>query len=86
VTLDDALIAQAKEFAVRHHRTFNSVLEDALRELLQRHILDRSDGRQIDLVWFTGDGLMPGVDLDSSASLHELLDEDDRSPDEDDRL
>lgn len=37
VTIDDVLLAQAKEMAARSHRTLSSVLEDALRETLARH-------------------------------------------------
>ncbi|HRY09219.1 MAG: DUF2191 domain-containing protein [Actinobacteria bacterium] len=36
VTIDNGLLAQAKELAARSHRTLSSVLEDALRETLAR--------------------------------------------------
>jgi hypothetical protein len=77
VRLDDALLASAREYAARHRRSLNSVLEDALRELLDRHQRRAADRPHVDLVVVHGDGLLPGVDLDSSAALHELQDEDD---------
>lgn len=36
VTIDDGLLAQAKEMAARSHRTLSAVMEDALRETLAR--------------------------------------------------
>jgi plasmid stability protein len=77
VRIDDALLAEVKEYAARHNRSVTSVLEDALRALLSRYESEpvRSPVR-LDIVW--GDGLMPGVQLDSSARLQEFLDEDDQ--------
>jgi hypothetical protein len=75
VRLDNDLMAQAKAYAAAHNQTFTSVLEDALRALLHRHATLRVVSPvKIDV--FFGDGLMPGVDLDSGARLQELLDED----------
>lgn len=36
MTINDGLLAQAKEMAARSHRTLSSVVEDALRETLAR--------------------------------------------------
>ena len=36
MTIDDNLLAQAKEVAARSHRTLSRVVEDALREALAR--------------------------------------------------
>lgn len=75
VRLHDDLMAQVKAYAAAHNQTFTSVLEDALRALLHRHAIPRAVSPvKIDV--FFGDGLMPGVDLDSGARLRELLDED----------
>ncbi len=75
--LDDALLAEAKASAARTGRTLTRVLEDALRESLARSA-DRADpdrGEPFELPTFGGNGPQPGVDLDSSASLLELMDE-----------
>lgn len=37
VTIDDDLLASAKQVAVAGNRSLGSVLEDALREMLARH-------------------------------------------------
>lgn len=77
VRLDELLLARAKTYAAEHGRTFNSVMEDALRELLTRHERgERATDEPIDLVTFAGDGLMPGVRIDSNAALLDLMDED----------
>jgi hypothetical protein len=79
VNLDDHLLGQAKELAARNHRTLTSVLEDALREVLgrasgapprERVTLPASD---------RAPGIRPGVDLDNSAALLELMERDDAS-------
>lgn len=73
VRIDDALLAEAKAYAARHNRSLTSVLEDALRELLSRHA-GQTERAPVKLDVFYGDGLMPGVEIDSSARMHELLD------------
>jgi len=63
VRIDDELLADAKAFAAQHHRSLNSVIEDALRQLLSR---TRQAGRRprVELPVFGGKpGLRPGVEL-----------------------
>jgi hypothetical protein len=36
VRIDDALLADAKAYAAQHHRSLNSVIEEALRDLLEQ--------------------------------------------------
>jgi aminoglycoside phosphotransferase len=74
VRIEDTLLARAKEFAARNRRSLNSVLEDALREMLDRQ-QQRSSRPPVDLVVHHGDGLLPGVYLDDNAALHNLMDE-----------
>lgn len=76
VRLDPALLADAKALAARTGRTLTKVIEDALRQALSRRSeLPTSNGR-VSLPTFAGSGLQDGVDLDSSAALLELMDED----------
>ena len=75
VRLDDALLADAKTAAARSGRTLTQVIEDALREALARGMSTEPSRRPVALPTFTGRGLQPGVDLDSTASLLELMDE-----------
>ena len=75
VRLDDVLLADAKTAAARSGRTLTQVIEDALREALARRTSTGAPGAPVALPTFAGRGLQPGVDLDSTASLLELMDE-----------
>lgn len=75
IRLDDALLTEAKQLAVRRGTTFTALVEDALREQLSRR---GPSGAQedVELPVFTGGrGFQPGVDLDDSAALLELMEE-----------
>lgn len=73
--LDEALLGEAKAFAARHHRSLNSVMEDALRRMLAtaRQLADREPA---DLITYGGDGMLPGVDL-SPTGIQRLLETED---------
>lgn len=80
INLDDSLLRRAKILAAQTHRTLTAVLEDALRELLHRSsrlparrpvklpISDRMSGPH------------PGVDLDNSAALLDVMEGQDVPP------
>ena len=74
VRLDDHLLREAKQFAARTGRTLTAVIEDALREALSRS-QKRPRRPPVKLPTFRGQGLRSGVDLDDTASLLELMDE-----------
>ena len=68
IRLDDQLLAETKLLAAQTGRTLTAVVEDALRETLARR--KRSAERtRAHLITVPGRGLLPGVDLDDSASL-----------------
>ncbi|MEE3259762.1 MAG: YlcI/YnfO family protein [Candidatus Latescibacterota bacterium] len=72
IRLDDDLLSQAKALAAAQRRSLNSVIEDALREALQRQQkLGRT--KRIRLKTMKGNGLQPGVDLDDTSALLELM-------------
>ena len=73
VRLDPHLLIQAKRRAAEQGRTLTSLLEEALRESLSRRAAQGS-ARPVRLKTVKGGGLRPGVDLDDSASLLELMD------------
>lgn len=75
VRIDDELLAEAKAFAARHHRSLNSVMEDALRLMLAnaREVQSRPP---VELTTWGGDGLQPGIDL-SPAGIKQLLEDED---------
>jgi hypothetical protein len=71
--LDDQLFAELKETAAREGATLASVIEDALRESLARRSTQPAR-TLVSLPTFRGDGVLPGVDLDDSALLLDLMD------------
>ena len=72
IRLDDHLLREAKQFAAQTGRTLTAVIEDALRESLARS-RKRPLPTRAALPTFRGNGLRPGVDLDDSASLLEVM-------------
>lgn len=73
MSISDQLLADAKRLAVSSGRTLSQVVEDALRESLARGSgLEQTEFR---MPTFGGNGLNPGVDLDDSAGLQELMDQ-----------
>ncbi len=73
VRLDQHLLREAKELAAKTGRTLTAVIEEALRENLSRQRSRRAPSRA-SLPRFKGKGLRPGVDLDDSAGLLDLMD------------
>ena len=72
IRLDDQLLADAKQLALRNGRSLTALIEDALREMLarQQQVAAR---RPVRLPTASGNGLQPGVDLDDSAALLDLM-------------
>lgn len=73
VILDDDLLRQVKQYAAEEDMTFTAVIHQALRELLARRSRVVEQERA-PLPSFSGQGLQPGVDLDDTAALLELMD------------
>ena len=80
VDIDDDLLRRAREAAARTNRPLREVIEDALRESLGR---TKGEGAHRDRVRLPVSkqppGVRPGVDLDNSNSLLDLM-EQDRGP------
>lgn len=79
IRLDDELFRAAKVYAVETGRTLTAVIEDALRQAIAR----RSGGEPASPIQLpvagAGGRLQPGVDLDDSAALLELMETADAS-------
>ena len=74
ISIDDALLAEAKLMAARQHRTIGSVLEDALRKLIDESAADvASEPFVLPRFQTKNPGLRPGVDLYDKEQLAELL-------------
>lgn len=74
IRLPDDLLEAAKRHAVDTGRTLTKVIEDALRAALARRE-SGPDTEAVELPTYGTGGLRPGVDLDDSASLLDLMDE-----------
>jgi hypothetical protein len=71
IHLPDDLLAQAKRAALESGTTLTAVIEDALRERLARR--EERSSQPVRVTTFGGSGLQPGVDLDDSAALLDLM-------------
>jgi hypothetical protein len=76
IRLDENLLAEAKQRAARSGLTLTAVIEQALRESFNRR-QDRREHRPVKLPTWGKGGLLPGIDLDDSASLLDLMERED---------
>ncbi len=72
IRLDERLLREAKQAAVQTGRTLTAVIEDALRQFLNRREAP-AERRPFRIRPFKGTGVAPGVDLDDSAALLDLM-------------
>ena len=72
VRLDERLLAEVKQHAQASNKTLTLVIEDALREMLARRRVCKKRAR-VRLKTVKGKGVRPGIDLDDSAALVELM-------------
>lgn len=77
VKIDDGLLKRAKMAAARSGRTLSAVVEDALRQSLDRRV-QPVQPKRIVLPTFASKRLAPGVDLDDTAGLLDIMDGFDR--------
>jgi hypothetical protein len=78
LNLDDELMRRAREVAASSGSTLTRLIEDALRQSLERR--GSAAMEPLDLPTVGGRGLQPGVDLDDSAGLLELMERHDAAP------
>ena len=76
IRLNDDLLRQAKRRAAEEGRTFSSLVEDGLRAVLRPPPMQKQTRVKLPLST-AGGGVHPGIDLNSNASLQDLLDEED---------
>ncbi len=78
INLPDGLLAQAKRLALERGTTLTELVADALRQALAPR-KSRSKREVPPMPVFTPppglEGFQPGVDLDDSAALQDLMDE-----------
>ncbi|MEP6932491.1 MAG: CopG family transcriptional regulator [Nitrospirota bacterium] len=72
INLPDELLAQIKKLAATSRSTITALIEDALHEALARRRRTRRHERVI-LRTYGKQGLLPGVDIDDTASVLDLM-------------
>jgi hypothetical protein len=72
VRLNDELLAAAKQRAAVERTTLTALIEDALRRTLAERPAARAE--RFELRRFGDAATQPGVDLDDSVALRDLLD------------
>lgn len=75
VRLDPSLMAKAKEYSARTGETFTAMVERGLRLVLARPAVRRRRTTVRVPVSRAGGGLRPGVNLDDSATLLDILED-----------
>lgn len=73
VRLPDDLLKEAKRRAAERGTTLTALIEEALRETLSRGREGESRAEPVSLTTAGGTGVQPGVDLDDSAGLLDLM-------------
>ena len=74
IRLDDTLLDEAKRAAAEHEMTLTAMIEESLRERLARSRAAPA-GRRTRLATAGEGGVLPGIDLDDSASLFDIMDD-----------
>ena len=73
IDIDNAILCEAKKFALDSHKSFGTIVEDALRVMLVKKN-SKEKLKKISLVTCNGKGLNHGVDLDNNKSLLDIMD------------
>ncbi len=73
ISIDDSLLEKAKEVALSRSCTLSEVVSDALREVIAAKPKFTGRAKAQPLLTFRGAGLRPGVDLNSTESLLEVM-------------
>lgn len=73
ISIDDRVLAKAKERAHAHHLTLGAYIEKAVRRDL---VADRETAEQVPTfpVFTRGTGVAPGVDVTTNRGLYDALD------------
>lgn len=74
IDIPETLLREAKERAARRGSTLGQVVEDALRASFSSVDASASEG-PVQLPTYGEGGVLPGVDLDDSAALLDLMEQ-----------
>ena len=68
INIDEHLLHEAKEVALRTNRSLSEIIEEGMRLFLRGRNPPKAT-KKVNLITFSGGGLQPGIDLDDSAAL-----------------
>jgi hypothetical protein len=73
ISISDSLLDLAKKASLERRVTLGQVIEEALRAAMVTRPKEAQKSGKPKLVTYRGTGLQEGVDLDSSASLQDVM-------------
>ncbi len=74
IDISDDLLRELKRRAAETKRSLKEVIDEALRADLARRRKQAASGKTASLITFKGRGARPGVNLDSTSELLDLMD------------
>ncbi len=74
VDLNDDILTEFKRIAAETRRSLKNVMEDALRSELDRRKKATARGKTQKVMTYHGNGLRPGINLNSTAELLDFMD------------
>jgi len=74
INLPDQLVLQAKKAALESNTTLTEIIANALREALSRRSRKNAGKKKTRLITYGSGGTFPGIDLDNSAALLDIMD------------
>lgn len=72
IDFNEYVLERVKKFCAEHETTLSEFVQDAVQ---QRIFQLESPRPKVELTTYPGGELQPGVDINSNAALHEILDE-----------
>jgi hypothetical protein len=73
VQVSDQLLRELEKVAAKSNRSVEAVVEEALRAVVPPPPPQPSTRARVELPTYGGSGLQPGVDLDNSAALLDIM-------------
>ncbi|MCH7742445.1 MAG: type II toxin-antitoxin system VapB family antitoxin [Proteobacteria bacterium] len=73
IRIDDELLKEAKHQATKTGTTLTAIIEESLREKFLRSKQSRQKRKKVKLMTSGDGGLQPGVNIDDSSALLDLI-------------
>ncbi len=73
IRIDDVILTSAKRVALSRNISLTKLIEEALREKISTG-QSKNRKQKVKIVTVNGNGLQPGIDIDDSALLLDIMD------------